>query len=273
MPGEALVPGLGVDARPLPGARRRGAAGPPRPPAGRRRPGGDVELCRLAPDPDLALAGVERFLDVAELPRGRDLLEALVLLTGSSRLATQALARDPGLLRRAARSPWVRRERPEASMRATLARAARRLDPEDVDGLHRLLRRFAAREVVRIALRDLRRARVDEVTGALSSVGTSTLHTAIAFHDRRLRARHGAPDGARGRAPGGRLLRHRHGQAGRPRAQLLVGHRPHLRVPDRRHHHRRARRSPTSPTTRGWPSSSPRASPASPRTGWSSGWT
>ncbi|MEI6224923.1 MAG: bifunctional [glutamate--ammonia ligase]-adenylyl-L-tyrosine phosphorylase/[glutamate--ammonia-ligase] adenylyltransferase [Deltaproteobacteria bacterium] len=201
MPGEALVPGLGVAPAPF-----RGADAPERLARLGRRLGERapevVDLCRLAPDPDLALAGVERFLDAADLPRGRDLVDALVLLTGSSRLATQALARDPRLLLRAARSPWVRRERPEASMRATLARAARRLDPENVDGLHRLLRRFAAREVVRIALRDLRRARVDEVTGALSSLATSALHVAIAFHDRRLRARHGPPEGLGDLPPG-----------------------------------------------------------------------
>ena len=125
-------------------------------------------------------------------------------------------------------------------MRGVLARAARRLDPDDVDGLHRLLRRFSAREVVRIALRDLRRARVDEVTGALSSLATSALQTAIAFHDRRLRRAPRAARGARRSRPGGRLLRHRHGQAGGPRAQLLVGHRPHLRLRAGRHDHRRA---------------------------------
>ncbi|HSN13863.1 MAG TPA: hypothetical protein VLT61_04475, partial [Anaeromyxobacteraceae bacterium] len=41
-----------------------------------------VSHCRLAPDPDLALAGVERFADVAGLPPERDLLEALALLCG-----------------------------------------------------------------------------------------------------------------------------------------------------------------------------------------------
>ncbi|HSD77997.1 MAG TPA: hypothetical protein VLA98_11345, partial [Solirubrobacteraceae bacterium] len=41
----------------------------------------------LAPDPDLALAGVERFIDGAGTPpRERDLLEALALLSGSSRM-------------------------------------------------------------------------------------------------------------------------------------------------------------------------------------------
>ena len=159
-------------------------------------------LCRLAPDPDLALAGVERYLDAADLPPEPDLVEALVLLCGSSRLAQKALGRDPAFLRRAARSPWARRMRPEKDSLRVLARAARRLGDDDVAGLHRLLRRFAARELVRIALRDLRRARVSEVTRELSSLATACLDVAIRFHERRLRARHGPPEGMAGREPG-----------------------------------------------------------------------
>jgi len=161
-----------------------------------------AELSRMAPDPDLALAGVERYLDAAELPADRDLVEALVLLCGASRFAQKALARQPELLRRAARSRWTRRMRPERDSWRVLARAARRLPPEDVSGLHRLLRRFAARETLRIGLRDLRRARVSEVTRELSSLATAALDVAIRFHDRRLRARHGAPFGLAGREPG-----------------------------------------------------------------------
>ena len=158
---------------------------------------------RLAPDPDLALAGVERYVDGAGAPPAeRDLLEALVLLSGSSRMVPALLAREPGLLRRAARSPFLTRPRREEDLRALLARAARRLGPEDVAGLHRLLRRVRAREVVRIALRDLRRARVKEVTGELSALATTCLDTAIRFHDRRLRAKHGPPAGLAGREPG-----------------------------------------------------------------------
>ena len=197
----SLVPGLGNAPAPFraPDASDRQARLARR--LGDRAPQ-VVALCQLAPDPDLALAGVERFLDGAPLPDAPDLVEALVLLAGSSRLATQALARDPAMLRRAARTAWSRAERPESSMRALLSRAARALAPEDVAGFHRLLRRFAAREILRIALRDLRRARVDEVTGALASVGTATLHAAIEFHDRRLRVRHGAPQGLEDREPG-----------------------------------------------------------------------
>ncbi|HTP51700.1 MAG TPA: bifunctional [glutamate--ammonia ligase]-adenylyl-L-tyrosine phosphorylase/[glutamate--ammonia-ligase] adenylyltransferase [Anaeromyxobacteraceae bacterium] len=159
-------------------------------------------LCRMAPDPDLALAGVERYLDAAELPAERDLLEALVLLSGGSRLALKALAREPTLLRRVARSRWARRMRPEKDSLRALTRAVRRLGEDDVAGLHRLLRRFGARELVRVALRDLRRARVSEVTRELSSLATACLDVAIRFHERRLRARHGAPAGCAGREPG-----------------------------------------------------------------------
>jgi len=162
-----------------------------------------LAACRLVADPDLALAGVERYLDAAgALPAERDLLEALALLAGSSSLVAQLLARAPHLLRRAARSRWLLRPRAEAELRRVLERAMRRLDPDDVAGLHRLLRRLRAREVVRIALRDLRRARVVEVTGELSGLACACLDAAIRFHDRRLRARHGAPAGLEERPPG-----------------------------------------------------------------------
>jgi glutamate-ammonia-ligase adenylyltransferase len=77
----------------------------------------------------------------------------------------------------------------------------RRTRPDDVEGFHRLLRRLRAREIVRVALRDLRRARVKEVTAELSALATACLDAAIRFHARRLRERHGAPEGTEGRAP------------------------------------------------------------------------
>jgi [glutamine synthetase] adenylyltransferase / [glutamine synthetase]-adenylyl-L-tyrosine phosphorylase len=156
-----------------------------------------------SPDPDLCLGGLERYLDGAgELPPEPDLLDALLLLCGTSRMLPSLLAKDPRLLRRAARSRWLGRPRPESDLRRLLARAARRLDPDDVAGLHRLLRRLRAREVVRIALRDLRRARVREVTDELSGLATACLDAAIRFHDRRLRLRHGPPAGLEAREPG-----------------------------------------------------------------------
>jgi glutamate-ammonia-ligase adenylyltransferase len=162
-----------------------------------------ARAARLAPDPDLALAGVERYVDGAgTLPAEADLLEALVVLAGASRMIPALLARDPRLLRRAARSPFLERPREEADLRRLLARAARRLGGEDVAGFHRLLRGLRAREVVRISLRDLRRARVREVTGELSALACACLDAAIRFHDRRLRARHGAPAGLAERPPG-----------------------------------------------------------------------
>jgi glutamate-ammonia-ligase adenylyltransferase len=167
------------------------------------RVGEVIEAVRLAPDPDLALAGVERYVDGAgALPEERDLLEALALLAGASRMVPALLARDPRLLRRAARSPFLERHRDEAGLRRLLGRAVRRLDPDDVQGFHGLLRRVRAREIVRISLRDLRRARVREVTGELSALAGACLDAAIRFHDRRLRARHGAPAGLAAREPG-----------------------------------------------------------------------
>jgi glutamate-ammonia-ligase adenylyltransferase len=167
------------------------------------RVGALVAAARRAPDPDLALAGIERFVDAAGAPPAEpDLLEALALLAGSSRMIPALLARDPALLRRAARSPLLDRPREEGALRRLLDRAARRLAPDDVEGFHRLLRRVRAREIVRISLRDLRRARVKEVTGELSALATTCLEAAIRFHDRRLRARHGPPAGLAGREPG-----------------------------------------------------------------------
>jgi glutamate-ammonia-ligase adenylyltransferase len=154
------------------------------------------EVGRLAADPDLALAGMERYADAAGgLPSEPHLLEALALLCGASRMGAHLLAREPAILKRVVRSPFLTRPRPEPRMLRLLSRLARRLDPDDVAGLNRLLRRVRAREVMRIALRDLRRARVGEITGELSSLATACLDAAIRFHDRRLRARHGAPDG------------------------------------------------------------------------------
>src|SRR5512144_1714525 len=157
----------------------------------------------LAPDPDLALAGVERFIDGAGAPpRERDLLEALALLSGSSRMIPALLERQPVLLRRAARSPLLLRPRTEPDLRRHLVRAARFVGPDDVAGFNRLLRRVRAREIVRIALRDLRRARVKEVTDELSSLATACLDAAIRFHDRRFRKKHGPPAGLASREAG-----------------------------------------------------------------------
>jgi len=158
---------------------------------------------RAAPDPDLALAGIERYVDGAGLPPAeQDLLEALALLAGSSRMIPALLARDPRLLRRAARSPLLERSRAEPDLRRVIERTARQVAADDVEGFNRLLRRVRAREVVRISLRDLRRARVKEVTGELSALATACLDAAIRFHDRRLRARHGPPAGLAAREPG-----------------------------------------------------------------------
>lgn len=194
---------------------------PPRlPPAPFRTPGAAEAIARLArrhparvdaaaaacaasPDPDLAITGVERWSDATgALPDAPDLLSALALLCGASRMVAALLARRPRELRRAVRGPHAARPRTEDELRRVVARAARRLHPDDVDGLHRVLRRIRAREVIRIALRDLHGASVADVTAELSALAAAALDAAIRFHGKRLLARHGSPAGLEGREPG-----------------------------------------------------------------------
>ena len=181
------------------------------------------------------------------------------------------LGRDPGLLRRTARSPWLVRTCSEPELRARLARATRRLDPDDVAGFHRLLRRLRARVVARIALRDLRRVPMRDVTAELSALATTCVDAAIRFHDRRLRARHGPPAGLEAAPPGAGFCALAMGKLGAGElnfssdVDLIYVYGPDGTTA--------GRASPTSPTTPGWPSWSPRPSPSPPRTGSSSGWT
>jgi [glutamine synthetase] adenylyltransferase / [glutamine synthetase]-adenylyl-L-tyrosine phosphorylase len=185
---------------------RTAAAGEAAARLGRRFPdrtAAALAACAAAPDPDLAIAGVERYADASgALPDAPDLLSALALLCGASRMLAALLARRPRDLRRAVRGPHAARPRSEDDLGQVLARAVRTLDPEDVAGLHRILRRVRAREVLRIALRDLLGARVEEVTAELSALAGAALDAAIRFHGRRLAARHGAPAGHEADAPG-----------------------------------------------------------------------
>ena len=139
------IPGLPPEAPRAPESAERLAA-PPAPRAGPRSTR-SLALCRLAADPDLALAGVERYVDGAgELPADRDLLEALVLLCrllADGAGAARARPAPPPPRRPLAASS--RRPRDEADLRRLLARAVRRLDPDDVAGFLRLLRRVRAR--------------------------------------------------------------------------------------------------------------------------------
>src|SRR5512142_1719187 len=124
MPAPHVIPGL-EPADPTPDSAERLAR------LGKRHPErleAVIAAARRAPDPDLALAGIERYADATGAPPAApDLLDALALLAGSSRMLAGLLARDPHLLRVAARSPHLDRPREEEALRRLLARAARRL--------------------------------------------------------------------------------------------------------------------------------------------------
>ena len=195
-----LVPGRPAARAATPPSGSRASRG-----ASARAPTRSSSSAALAPDPDLALAGV----GALRRRRGRPARGARISSRRSCSSAARRACRrrcsraDPRLLRRAARSPFLARPRTEAELRArprargAPARRGRRRRAST--GCCGALR---AREVVRIALRDLRRARVAEVTGELSALASACIDAAIRFHDRRLRARHGAPAGLEGREPG-----------------------------------------------------------------------
>ena len=97
-----------------------------------------------------------------------------------------------------------------------------------------------ARQLVieRLAVLDVERgAALEDVTTAMTELAEVTLNRALAAGLRG--ARHALRRAAQRRRHADRLLGRRHGQARRPRAQRVVGHRPRLRLRGRRLHRRR----------------------------------
>ena len=91
------------------------------------------------------------------------------------------------------------------------------------------LRRFKYRQLLRIGCRDiLGDADLTVTTEELSRLADVCLGAAWRWAEEKLERRYGTPDRLRWSAH--RPRRHRDGQAGRRRAQLLLGHRPDLRV-------------------------------------------
>ena len=174
-----------------------------------------TELARGAPDEGDALRRAERLFEAAA-QAGLELSTLPEVAEHVTRVACQfapylatLLIQDPHRLVRVCRDPYLAREKPKAVLAAELARevAAVTTTPE----LHAALRRVRADELVRLGVRELELGLDTEVGRELSRLADVCFDAAIAYHDRELRARYGAPryiddDGterdARDREPG-----------------------------------------------------------------------
>lgn len=159
-----------------------------------------LEDLRNVPDPDMALNNLERYLGRAlsrrfllglfrESPRTLDL--ALTIF-GSSQFLADILTRqpalfewllEPGLLRHPRRRDELRQEL--ADMLAPLRTLERKWGA---------LRRFKAREILRIGLQDLRgHLDLAGVTEQLATLADVTLEAAVGICEAELTRRHGVP--------------------------------------------------------------------------------
>ncbi len=148
---------------------------------------------RGAPDPADARRIAELVadaVDLADLPA--DALAILVLACQRAPYLARLLVRDPDRLARVAADPYLRREKPRAILAGELAA---RLTPAEGDeaAVHAVLRRVRADEMVRLGARELGLGDPREVGRELARLAEVCLDAALAFHDRRLRARYGSP--------------------------------------------------------------------------------
>ena len=199
----------------------------------------DAILPRCA-DPGMALANLERFL--AAVPRLGSTLhdlagdtrmaEILLQVFSTSHYFSEVLIRDPLLLE------WLRAgpERPDrASLIDDLWKTLSGLSDENEQSL--ALRRFRQRESLRIGYNDIVRGLpLELITQDLSDLADACIEGALRLARARARAeiRNSAHRGQRAGAVRGAGP----GQAGRPGAQLQLGHRPGLSLRSRRRDHR-----------------------------------
>lgn len=147
-----------------------------------------------APDPADAARRVERLFADPTAPLTGWTDDAIALVTLVCRRApylATLLARDPDRLRRVATDPYLRREKPAASIAAEVQRAAGPAgDPAE---LCAALRRVRGDELVRLGARELALGLDTEVGRELAHLADACFDAAIDFHDGRLRARYGPP--------------------------------------------------------------------------------
>jgi glutamate-ammonia-ligase adenylyltransferase len=156
-----------------------------------------ADLARGAPDEPDALRRAERLFDAA----AQSSLDLAGLDDAAQRIATLAcqsapylatlLTRDPHRLVRVATDPYLRREKPrEVLVAEVTARAAPVASHAALGGA---LRSVRADELVRLGVRELELGLDTEVGRELARLADACFDAAIAFCDRELAARYGAP--------------------------------------------------------------------------------
>ena len=155
------------------------------------------QIAETAPDPADAARRAERWIEVAEtagvaVPSAADPAgEVLALACRHAPYLATLCTRDPARLGRVAGDPYLRREKPAAVIAGEVAAAV--AGAASGDELCRALRRVRADEMVRLGARELAMGLDTEVGRELAHLADACFDAAIAFHDVRLRARHGAP--------------------------------------------------------------------------------
>lgn len=155
------------------------------------------DLANGAPDEADALRRAERLVEAA----AQSGLDLAGLDAAAHRIATLAcqsapylatlLTRDPHRLVRVSRDPYLRREKPREVLVAEVTEraAGARTQAE----LQAALRNIRADEMVRLGVRELELGLDTEVGRELARLADACFDAAIAFWDRELRARYGAP--------------------------------------------------------------------------------
>jgi glutamate-ammonia-ligase adenylyltransferase len=154
------------------------------------------DLAAFAPDVADARRRAERLfeaagqrLDFSRLdPAG---VRVATLACQSAPYLATLITRDPHRLERVAKDPYLRREKPRDVLVAEVAAATH--GTTTTEELRRVLRRIRADELVRLGVRELELGLDTEVGRELARLADACFDAAIAFHDRELRARYGAP--------------------------------------------------------------------------------
>ena len=147
---------------------------------------------------DPVATALERFGGPAALPDNERIRASLPRVWALSEFVSRACIRDAALLADLAESGDLENTYPDAGFRQRLA--ARLEGAEDQDGLHRMLRRFRNREMVRLAWRDLAGwvADLDETLTELSALAEACIDATLDWLHRRLCAQWGTPRDADG---------------------------------------------------------------------------